>query len=50
MAWPPRYPLELRRGAVRMVADVRDGHPNETAALQAVVDKLGSGSRETLRN
>ncbi|WP_438306644.1 IS3 family transposase (plasmid) [Streptomyces sp. HUAS TT11] len=50
MARPSRYPLELRRRAVRMVAEVRDDHPNETAALQAVTDKLGIGSRETLRN
>ncbi|MEV5778952.1 transposase [Streptomyces antimycoticus] len=27
-----------------------DDHPNETAALQAVADQLGIGSRETLRN
>ncbi|MEW2051580.1 hypothetical protein [Streptomyces sp. NPDC005476] len=40
MARPSRYPLELRRRAVRMVAEVRDDHPNETAALQAVADKL----------
>lgn len=33
-----------------MVAEVRDDYPNETAALQAVADKLGIGSRETLRN
>ncbi|MEU8741970.1 transposase, partial [Streptomyces halstedii] len=50
MARPSRYPLELRRRAVRMVAEVHDDHPNETAALQAVTDKLGIGSRETLRN
>ncbi|WP_405652743.1 IS3 family transposase [Streptomyces sp. NBC_00019] len=50
MARPSRYPLELRRRAVRMVAEVRDDHPNETAALQTVADKLGIGSRETLRN
>ncbi|MEE1807995.1 IS3 family transposase [Streptomyces sp. BE133] len=50
MARPSRYPLELRRRAVRMVAEVRDEHPNETAALQAVTDRLGIGSRETLRN
>ncbi|GFE13217.1 hypothetical protein Sgleb_12640 [Streptomyces glebosus] len=42
--------LELRRRAVRMVAEVRGDYPNETAALQAVADKLGIGSRETLRN
>ncbi|MCX4564422.1 IS3 family transposase [Streptomyces phaeochromogenes] len=50
MARPSRYPLELCRRAVRMVAEVRDDHPNETAALQTVADKLGIGSRETLRN
>ena len=50
MARPSRYPLELRRRAVRMVAEVRGDYPNETAALQAVADKLGIGSRETLRN
>jgi transposase len=33
-----------------MVAEVRDDHPNETAALQAVTEKLDIGSRETLRN
>jgi transposase len=44
------YPLELRRRAVRMVAEVRDDHPTETAALQAVAEKLDIGSRETLRN
>jgi transposase len=33
-----------------MVAEVRDDHPNETAAPQAVTEKLGIGSRETLRN
>lgn len=43
MARPRRYPLELRRRTVRMVAEVRDGHPNETAAPQAVTDKLASG-------
>ncbi|MFJ5680766.1 IS3 family transposase [Streptomyces sp. NPDC093097] len=50
MARPSCYPLELRRRAVRMVAEVRDDYPNETAALQAVTEKLGIGSRETLRN
>ncbi|MDI9884420.1 hypothetical protein QMZ92_08380 [Streptomyces sp. HNM0645] len=34
MARPSRYLLELRRRAVRMVAEVRDDYPNETAALQ----------------
>jgi transposase len=50
MARPSRYPLELRRRAVRMATEVRDDYPNETAALQAVAEKLDIGSRETLRN
>lgn len=50
MARPSRYPLELRRRAVCMVAEVYGDHPNETAALQVVTDRLGIGSRETLRN
>ena len=50
MARPSRYPLELRRRAVRMVAEVRDDYPTESAALQAVAEKLDIGSRETLRN
>ncbi|MEZ3182281.1 hypothetical protein KYY02_27565 [Streptomyces pimonensis] len=50
MARPSRCPPELRRRAVRMVAGVRGDHPNEKAALRAVTDKLGIGSRETLRN
>lgn len=49
MARPSRYPLELRRrGCAWSLRS--DDHPNETAALQAVTDKLGIGSRETLRN
>ncbi|MEU3281934.1 transposase [Streptomyces antibioticus] len=50
MARPSRCPLEFRRRAVRMVAEVRGVYPNETAALQAVADKLDIDSRETLRN
>ncbi|RPK93800.1 Transposase [Streptomyces sp. ADI98-10] len=50
MAQPSRYPLELRRRAVRMFAEVRGDHPTETAALQSVAEKLDIGSRETLRN
>lgn len=33
-----------------MFAEVRGDYPNETAALQAVTQMLGIGSRETLRN
>ncbi|MCX4792914.1 MULTISPECIES: hypothetical protein [unclassified Streptomyces] len=45
MARPSRYPLELRRRAVRMVAEVRDEHPNETTALQAVTTLVRNSLR-----
>ncbi|MDV9202716.1 transposase [Streptomyces sp. Wh19] len=50
MARPSSYPLELRKRAVRMVAEVRGDYPSESAALRAVAQKLGIGSAETLRN
>ncbi|RPE27942.1 IS3 family transposase [Kitasatospora cineracea] len=50
MARPSSYPPELRRRAVRMVAEVLGDHPNESAALRAVAEKPGVGSAETLRN
>ncbi|MCX5315645.1 IS3 family transposase [Streptomyces sp. NBC_00154] len=50
MARPSSYPLELRKRAVRMVAEVRGDYPNESAALKTVAQKLGIGSAETLRN
>ncbi|GAB2865201.1 hypothetical protein GCM10022221_76830 [Actinocorallia aurea] len=50
MARPSQYPPELWQRAVRMVAEVRPDYPNESAALAAVAQKLGIGSRETLRN
>lgn len=50
MARPSSYPAELRKRAVRMVAEVRGDYPNESAALRAVAQKLGIGSAETLRN
>ncbi|MFE7816139.1 hypothetical protein ACFU5P_30205 [Streptomyces sp. NPDC057433] len=34
---------------VRMVAEVRDDHPTESAAINAVMAKPGVGSRETPR-
>ncbi|MCX4781493.1 transposase [Streptomyces sp. NBC_01264] len=49
MARPSSYPLELRKRAVRMVAEVRGDYPNESAAFKAVAGKLGIGSTETLR-
>ncbi|MFC7041391.1 transposase, partial [Nonomuraea rubra] len=43
------YPAELRRRAVRMVAEVRPDYPTEWAAINAVATKLGIGTAETLR-
>ncbi|MFJ8676384.1 IS3 family transposase [Streptomyces sp. NPDC093589] len=49
MARPSQYPLELRRRAVRMVAEVRPEYETEWAAMKAVAQKLGIGTTETLR-
>ncbi|WP_435843262.1 transposase [Streptomyces griseoaurantiacus] len=49
MARPSPYPLELRRRAVRMVAEVRPDYDTEWAAMKAVVQKLGVDATETLR-
>src|SRR5687767_14464132 len=49
MARPSSYPPELRRRAVRMVAEVLGDYPTESAALKAVAEKLGIGPTETLR-
>jgi transposase len=49
MARPSSYPLELRRRAVRMVAEVLGDYPTVSAAIKAVAQKLGIGSTETLR-
>jgi transposase len=43
------YPHELRRRAVRMVAEVRPQYDTEFAAITAVAEKLNIGSAETLR-
>jgi transposase len=49
MARLSQYPLELRRRAVRMVAEVRPDYDTEWAAMKAVAQKLGIGTTETLR-
>ncbi|MER5685882.1 IS3 family transposase [Streptomyces sp. NPDC002205] len=49
MARLSQYPLELRRRAVRMVAEVRPDYDTEWAAIKAVAAKLGIGTTETLR-
>ena len=43
------YPQELRERAVRMVAEVRDQHESEWAAIGAVAELLGVGTAETVR-
>lgn len=44
-----RYPPELRERAVRMVAEVRDQHESEWAAMAAVAELLGVGTPESVR-
>ena len=44
-----RYPPELRERAVRMVAEVRDQHESEWAAMGKVAELLGVGTPETVR-
>lgn len=44
MARPSSYPSELRKRAVRMGAEVRGDYPTESAAINAVMAKLGIGS------
>ena len=41
MARSSQYPLELRRRAVRMVAEVRPEYDTEWGAMKAVAQKLG---------
>lgn len=43
------YPPELRQRAVRMVLEAKDSYPSRWAAIQAVAQKLGIGTPETLR-
>ncbi|MCC5580252.1 hypothetical protein IMZ11_31990 [Microtetraspora sp. AC03309] len=49
MAAKAPYPAELRKRAVRMVAEVRPDYPTEWAAINADAAKLGIGTAETLR-
>jgi len=49
MARPSKYPTELRERAVRLVIEVRDDHPSESAAIKSVASKLGIASPEQLR-
>lgn len=49
MSGSRKYPPELRERAVRMVAEIRDEHESHWAAMKQVVDLLGVGSAETVR-
>ncbi|MFE4337329.1 transposase [Streptomyces sp. NPDC056831] len=49
MARLSQYPLELRRRAVRMLAEVRPEYDTEWAAMKTVASKLRIGTTETLR-
>jgi transposase len=44
-----RYPPELKERAVRMVAEIRDEHESEWAAMTRVSELLGVGTPETVR-
>ena len=44
-----RYPPELKERAVRMVAEIRDQHDSEWAAINKVSQLIGVGSGETVR-
>ena len=43
------YPPELRERAVRMVAEVTPNDDSQWAAINAVAQKLGVGTAETVR-
>jgi transposase len=43
------YPPELRERAVRMVAEVTTNYDSQWAAINAVAQKLGVGTAETVR-
>lgn len=45
----PPYPSELRERAVRMVAEVAPDYDSPWAAMNAVAEKLGIGTTETVR-
>lgn len=49
MGRPSKYPRELRKPAVRMVAEVRPDYPSKYAAMTAVAQMLRIGSPEKFR-
>ena len=44
-----QYPPELRERAVRMVGEVGSNYESQWAAINAVAQKLGVGTAETVR-
>src|ERR687893_2490065 len=44
-----QYPSELRERAVRMVAEATPNYDSQWAAINAVAQKLGVGTAETVR-
>src|ERR687894_2470123 len=44
-----QYPPELRERAVRMVAEVSPNYDSQWAVINAVAQKLGVGTAETVR-
>jgi transposase len=44
-----QYPSELRERAVRMVVEVTPNYDSQWAAINAVAQKLGIGTAETVR-
>jgi len=44
-----QYPPELRERAVRMVTEVTPNYDSQWAAINAVAQKLGVGTAETVR-
>ena len=46
---PNQYPREMRERALRMVEEVRPNYESDWAAMNAVADKLGIATGETIR-
>lgn len=49
MPKPPKFSPEVRERAVRMVYEVRESHPSQWAAIEAVSSKIGC-TAQTLSN
>lgn len=49
MSKPPKFSPEVRERAVRMVYEIRESHPSQWAAIEAVAGKIGC-TAQTLSN